>query len=108
MRPPPLQRQPNGDLLVSCQAARYLISELRELHVLLGGEHGRQIEDPARVETKQETSFRQDSVNRLSAAVGIEATLVQEEFMPSTSHTVNHSDTLEKIDRLCDWFEGVS
>lgn len=107
-QPLPLQRHPNGDLLLPAEAAQFLVGELRDLQDLLGHEHGRRMEEPGRTETGQETAFRQDAVDQLSAAVGIKAATVPVASMPSTTHTVNHSGALERVNRLCDWLEAAA
>lgn len=105
---PPLRRQPEGDLLLPVESAHFLVGELRNLQAMLDEEHGRRIENPGRIETGQETAFRQDSVDQLSAAVGVKATTVQTTSMPVTTHTLNHSDAVERINKLCEWLEGLS
>ena len=80
---------------------------MRHLQVLLGHQHGHQVVASGRAETQSETAYRQDSVNQLSAAIGITATTVQAGAMPATTHAVNHSAAIERIDQLCQWLESV-
>lgn len=107
-QPLPLQRQPNGGLLLPAEAVQFLMGELRDLQILLGHEHGHRIEEAGRVETREETAFRQESVDQLSAAAGIKATTVEAGAMAPTIHTVDHSVAADRIDQLCKWLEAGS
>ena len=94
---PAATRQPNGDLLVPAQTARFLEHVLERLQEDLASLHGKRIAEPGQLETHDQTAQRQRAVDSLSASVGVTPPTVERRQMPDVHSLADSSDPLERL-----------
>lgn len=97
---PPARRQPNGDLLVPAQTAQLLQRLLDDLEQKLIRAQGQECTAPGKMESLGETANRQDFVDKLSAAAGIDGPTVHARQMARTSYLTDNSASLELLKSL--------
>lgn len=96
----PAVRQPNGDLLIPARTAEALEHLLHQLRGDLGRLHGRTITKPGEMETHDQTAQRRDSVDKLSASVGVMPPTVVGRQMAEAGYPADTSDLLERVQAL--------
>ena len=97
---PPATRQPNGDLLVPAQTARFLEHVLERLRADLAALHGKTISEPGQLESPDETANRQQAVDSLSASAGVKPPTVEKRQMPDVHSLADSSEPLERLRAL--------
>ncbi|MEJ7930723.1 hypothetical protein WG922_12120 [Ramlibacter sp. AN1015] len=90
-------RQPNGDLLIPAETAHLLELVLERLQEEVDNMHGKTFAEPGAMETDRETANRQDSVDKLSAAMGIDGHSVSPRRRPDTHQLVDSTETRELL-----------
>jgi hypothetical protein len=93
-------RQPNGDLVIPARTAEALEHLLLQLQHDLARLHGQVITRPGEMETHQETAQRQDSVDKLSASVGVPPPTVVGRQMPDAQYLADTSELIERVQTL--------
>jgi hypothetical protein len=86
-------RQPNGDLLIPAETAHLLEDVLLRLRGEIDEMQGKSIAEPGKMETDLQTANRQDSVDKLSATVGLGGHSVLPRQLPDTHQLVDSTTT---------------
>lgn len=90
-------RQPNGDLLIPAETAHLLEVVLWRLREELDAMQGKMIAEPGKMETDLQTANRQDSVDKLSATMGMGGHSVMPLQLPDTHQLVDSTETRELL-----------
>jgi hypothetical protein len=98
--PRPAIRQANGDLLVPAQAVELLENLLHRVQRAVGKLEGQSCARPGHMETGNEIAQRQDSVNKLSASVGVIPPTVTARPVADEHYLLDTSQLLDDLKAL--------